>query len=303
MRRLKEIIYACVFLMFLANCFSCDRNVEKANDITEAVSDKEASSETVAEMTTDSMGTQSVTEDEMESSTTEKVTEEQTTIENEIEKESTTEETIETDTTIEMSTEQVTTQICAKKLDVSCILQNPELPSGCEITSLTIVLGYYGIDVDKCFLSDNYLKKGKPGSVDIYEAFIGDPRDPYSYGCYAPPLVECANTYLQDIDSNLMAYNVSYTEFYDLLAYIDNAIPVIIWNTEDVKQSSIGKEWIVNGEQVVWLRGQHCLVMTGYDKENNYVYVADPMKGNVKYPLDVFAKRYKEMMMQAVVVY
>lgn len=199
--------------------------------------------------------------------------------------------------------ESETSQAKEKRLEVQCILQNPELPSGCEVTSLAIVLKYYGIDVDKCYLSDNYLKKGDPGTVDIYDAFIGEPRSPYAYGCYAPPLVECANAYLQDIQSKMKAYNVSYTEFDDLLPYIDREIPVIIWNTEDVAESTIGKEWTVNGKKVVWLRGQHCLVITGYDKVNNCVYVADPMKGNVKYPLDIFAERYKEMMMQVVVIY
>lgn len=139
--------------------------------------------------------------------------------------------------------------------------------------------------------------------MDIYEAFIGDPRDPYAYGCYAPPLVECAAAYLEDVNSSLNVYNVSYTDFDELLTYIDRNIPVIIWNTEDVAEPSVGKEWTVNGKKVVWLRWQHCLVMTGYDKENNCVYVADPMKGNVEYPLDVFAVRYKEMMEQAVVIY
>ena len=38
--------------------------------------------------------------------------------------------------------------------------QNPELPTGCEITSLTSVLNYYGCNVDKTTMADEYLKKG-----------------------------------------------------------------------------------------------------------------------------------------------
>ena len=34
-------------------------------------------------------------------------------------------------------------------LDVPQILQNPELPNGCEITSLCEVLRYLGFDADK----------------------------------------------------------------------------------------------------------------------------------------------------------
>lgn len=35
--------------------------------------------------------------------------------------------------------------------------QNPELPTGCEITSLTSVLNYYGCNVDKTTMADVYL--------------------------------------------------------------------------------------------------------------------------------------------------
>ena len=33
--------------------------------------------------------------------------------------------------------------------DFEIIYQEPELPTGCEITALTMVLHYYGFDVDK----------------------------------------------------------------------------------------------------------------------------------------------------------
>ncbi|MDY3256762.1 MAG: C39 family peptidase, partial [Ruminococcus callidus] len=33
-------------------------------------------------------------------------------------------------------------------INVEAVLQNPELPTGCEITSLTTVLNYWGYDVD-----------------------------------------------------------------------------------------------------------------------------------------------------------
>ena len=44
------------------------------------------------------------------------------------------------------------------KLNVKCILQNPELPTGCEITSLTTVLNYYGYNVSKTTMSDDFLE-------------------------------------------------------------------------------------------------------------------------------------------------
>ena len=49
----------------------------------------------------------------------------------------------------------------SNRLNVKCVLQNPELPTGCEITALTIVLNYLGYDVDKLTMADKYLDKGQ----------------------------------------------------------------------------------------------------------------------------------------------
>ena len=43
-------------------------------------------------------------------------------------------------------------------IEVTPIYQEPELPAGCEITSLDMLLNYLGFDVDKVDLSDKYLK-------------------------------------------------------------------------------------------------------------------------------------------------
>ena len=51
--------------------------------------------------------------------------------------------------------------------------QYPELPTGCEITALTSVLNYYGYNVKKETMADDYLKKG---SGSFYEMFLGNPR-------------------------------------------------------------------------------------------------------------------------------
>ena len=45
------------------------------------------------------------------------------------------------------------------QLPVPRILQNPELPNGCEITSLCMLLRYLGFDADKCILADRYLPR------------------------------------------------------------------------------------------------------------------------------------------------
>ena len=37
------------------------------------------------------------------------------------------------------------------------ILQNPELPTGCESVALTMVLKYLGFDFEKTTIADDYL--------------------------------------------------------------------------------------------------------------------------------------------------
>ena len=41
------------------------------------------------------------------------------------------------------------------------IIQYPDLPTGCETTSLTMVLNYLGYPVDKLDLADHYLDKNR----------------------------------------------------------------------------------------------------------------------------------------------
>lgn len=44
-----------------------------------------------------------------------------------------------------------------QRLAIPKVLQKPELPNGCEITALTAVLNYYGLEMSKTEMTDNYL--------------------------------------------------------------------------------------------------------------------------------------------------
>ena len=187
-------------------------------------------------------------------------------------------------------------------LDVKNIMQNPELPTGCEITSLTIVLNHLGFNVDKLYMANNYLTKGKIGTVFPWDAFLGDPTSSHSYGCYAPVIEKDANHFLSDNNSDLKAYDISGAEFEDVLKELTNGKPIVIWATINMNQSKLTTSWTINGEKFTWRGQEHCLVLTGYDMDKNLVYVADPLKGNVSYKFDVFKDRFEQMYQQAVVI-
>ena len=195
-------------------------------------------------------------------------------------------------------------EVISKKrvLDVNCIIQLPELPTGCEITSLAIVLNHKGIVTDKCDLADNYLEKGEVGTVLPTEFFLGNPRENDSYGCYSPVIVKTANKYLAAKGSSLMATDLTGSSFNSLLSEIDNGNPVVIWATLNMDEPYYSKTWNIDGKKFTWKSREHCLVLTGYDMETGIVYVADPMKGNVTYNMEVFKDRYEKMYSQAVVI-
>ena len=65
------------------------------------------------------------------------------------------------------------------------LLQTPELPTGCEITALTMLLRYYGLPAGKTTMAEAYLPKtsfrlkededGNFYGPDINRYFVGDP--------------------------------------------------------------------------------------------------------------------------------
>lgn len=208
-------------------------------------------------------------------------------------------------TTIEETTSApLPTKSPSKTLPVSCILQEPELPSGCEVTSLAIVLNYLGISTDKCDLADHYLVTAPIGSASLHTAFAGNARDPYAYGCYSEVLVNTANQYLTNAGNPTMnVKNLSGNDFYSLFDELELGYPVIIWGTENMKPAGDAISWTVDGTECTWKYGQHCLVLTGYNYDNKTVTIADPLRGTCSYDMDTVAARYMEMYSQSIVIH
>ncbi len=208
------------------------------------------------------------------------------------------------------TTASTTTSVLRKKyvpekysIKVQYIYQDPELPTGCEITSLTMLLNYLGFDVEKTELADDYLEKDYTATKSIDEAFLGDPRWDGGYGCNAPVIVDAAEKYLKDQKSSLKVQNITGTDFDDLYEYIYNDIPVIVWssmNLMEVEKNFCYKD--DKGNDVYWYDNEHCMLLCGYDKERNLVTAADPLSGLMLYDADRFRYIYEEMNKQAVII-
>lgn len=186
-------------------------------------------------------------------------------------------------------------------LDIPFVSQYPELPTGCEITALTTVLNYLGYNVDKLTMADYYLDKGEMGEVSPYKAFVGNPRDEDSCGAFAPVLVNSATKYLKSQRSYMNVYNITGAEYNELLDYVDDGHPVLVWETMYMKEPYESCTWNIDGENIMWLSREHAMVLIGYT-QSTYI-MADPLRGICEYDKELVETRYKSMGKQAIVIY
>ncbi len=188
------------------------------------------------------------------------------------------------------------------KLDVKYLAQNPELPTGCEITSLTTVLNFYGFNASKTDMADNYLAKSDTNK-DFFSVFLGNPRKKTGFGCYAQPITDAANKYLTEHGSSLTAYNRSGASFEEILLEVQSGRPVVIWGTMNMATPSYTYTWILeDGTERRWIIPEHCLVLIGFDLDRNVAIMSDPLKGIVEYNLDTVKARYEFLHSQCVFI-
>ncbi|KEK11663.1 hypothetical protein EP18_10925 [Lysinibacillus sphaericus] len=198
-----------------------------------------------------------------------------------------------------------------KGFGVPVILQTPELPHGCEITTLTAVLNYYGAETSKLEMDQNYLPKQsfeyklkKKYGPNPNQAYGGEPSN-LETGTYvfAEPIVEAANNFINERKFDLQAKNISGSTIEDITNYIRQGIPVITWVTLDLSPPKVKGGWVIKetGEYHQMYQNLHTMVLLSVN--NNTVEVMDPLKGIIILDKRAFFNSYEAMGEQAVVVY
>jgi len=183
------------------------------------------------------------------------------------------------------------------------VMQEPELPTGCEITSLTQTINYLGYDIDKVELADNYMPIDFNGVYSMREAYIGDPKANNGFGCLASAIVQTADDYFASVNSPCYAVDLSESPLYDLFWQIDQGRPVITWVTINLRHALWYYQFnLPNGDEFWFNYYQHCVTVYGYDMDSGVVYAADPLKGNMTYDIDTFELVYNDMKQNAVVI-
>lgn len=192
-------------------------------------------------------------------------------------------------------------------LDAPVINQLPELPRGCEVTSLAMLLQYANISVDKMTLAKEIKKDTTAYKVSGGKVYYGHPNDGFvgsmytkelpGLGVYHKPIKELAEKYLPGQIKDLTG-----SPFNELKIHLSDKRPVwVITNTSYKKLSSNQfVTWHTPSGVIDITYKEHSVLLTGFD--NDFVYFNDPLTGekNKKAPIMDFEESWVQMGSQAI---
>ncbi len=186
---------------------------------------------------------------------------------------------------------------------VGQIKQMPELPRGCEVTSLAMLINYAGIKVDKMTLADKISKVPyKDGEIffgNPNKGFVGDMYDfkKNGLGVYHAPVFQLLKEYLPN-----SAVDISSADFENILFFVNNNCPVwvIINSTYKELDKKYFQIWNTKEGDIKITNKEHSVLITGYDKD--FVYFNDPLGATGSASISDFEKAWIQMGRQAVTV-
>ena len=152
--------------------------------------------------------------------------------------------------------------------------QLPELPNGCEVTSLSMLLTAQGTPVSKFVLADEQPTNRTPPVFggrkgDFYSitrwtnpnvAFVGNVRG-YGYGIYHGPLVELLNKKTQG-----KAFDLSGQRFSVILAQLRTGTPLVLWTTSTFRPPLRWVTWSTTEGPFRATTLEHAVLLVGYTR-------------------------------------
>lgn len=180
------------------------------------------------------------------------------------------------------------------KLSVDPIWQLPELPTGCEVTCLTMALNYHGYVVDK---------------MDLYNGYLLYSTDEYPVGfnnsCMWPPaIVDMINNFMMDNEDERIGIDKTGSELKELLKYIDKGMPSIVWvnDSYSIFIEYDGNEFYYNDHLYQSYWGEHCIILKGYNLDKGVVLINDPLVGELEIDIELFDEVYNACGKYAVII-
>jgi uncharacterized protein YvpB len=172
----------------------------------------------------------------------------------------------------------------SKLMYAPLVKQMPELPRGCEVTSLTMMLNYAGKNANKMTLAKQVKKDPTPYRYVDGKRYFGNPHvgfvgDMYSFskpgfGVFHRPIADLASTYMPN-----RIVNISGQSFESVLDYVAAGRPVwvITTSTFNYVPGSYWQTWYTPQGPVRITYKEHSVLITGYDSK--YIYFNDPLDG------------------------
>jgi uncharacterized protein YvpB len=168
------------------------------------------------------------------------------------------------------------------KLDVPIVLQNPELPAGCEITSLTMLLQFAGYNIGKMELvaempkDETQIVLNRDGSIQYWGnpnvGFVGDvTRKGRGFGIYHAGLFPLLSQYIyKAIDLTGQSFDLYEKQIAD-------GVPVLVWTTIDHSVPTNWVKWETSKGPIQTTFSEHAVLLVGFDEKS--VFLNDPLSG------------------------
>lgn len=181
--------------------------------------------------------------------------------------------------------------------DMGMQLQNPELPNGCEVTGLAMVLTSAGFPVDKLKLY-SYLPRQDFSyngdtrmAPDPEERYVGDAASA-SGGlyCFEGPILQASRDWMESQGGGRMISLIGISQE-QLEQLVGEGVPVVVWVTQEYAPPVFREDFsrvLPNGENHVPYDNLHCVVLAGIEGDD--YRIADPIRGWQTVDRDIFGK-------------
>lgn len=161
-------------------------------------------------------------------------------------------------------------------LSVPTLQQFPELPRGCEVTSLAMLLNFAGVPVDKLTLANEITKVPY-----LQDGFYGNPHQGFvgNMFTYNEPGLTVYHEVIEDLANQYLPYqidNISGDRFSSVQKKLNEGKPVwvIVGSTFAFVPEEQWETWNTREGEIKVTRRVHSVLVTGYDGNN--VYFNDP---------------------------
>lgn len=175
-------------------------------------------------------------------------------------------------------------------LQVQAQSQLPQLPDGCEVTSLSMLLQYAGHPESKMILAKDMPKDPTKEVVNSHGVIVdwGNPNvgfvgDVYSstrgYGIYHGPITKLFNQMLPG-----RAEDMTGQPFINILRVVASGRPVVLWTTATFQQTNQWEIWMSPQGPVLATPEEHAVLLVGYNQTE--LFVNNPLNGDQAQPVN-----------------